>query len=105
VDSDGVRIVIAHKHRRRLVEHVEHAIGSVARPMTDRDLADKFARLTEGVVPDVQARVLAEICWRLEALPDMAELTRLAAVPRYHPQARRRMAGRTGRTPTRAPEG
>ena len=81
VSSAAVRITITLEDGRQLEKHVENAIGSVARPMTDRDLEQKFAGLADGIMPDEQARSLAALCWRLESLPDMAALARLAAVP------------------------
>ena len=51
VSSAAVWIAMTLKDGRRLEKQVEHAIGSVARPMTDRDLDEKFAGLADGVLP------------------------------------------------------
>jgi 2-methylcitrate dehydratase PrpD len=80
IASDAVRIAVTLKDGRTLGKHVEHAIGSVERPMTDRDLEQKFAGLAAGVMPAAQAEALAELCWRLETLPDVADIARRAAV-------------------------
>jgi 2-methylcitrate dehydratase PrpD len=62
---------------RRVHVRVEHAIGSLERPLSDPQLEDKFNAL---VVPELGERRAGEItsaCWRLAALPDMRELTAL----------------------------
>ena len=65
----------------RVVEkHVEHALGSVERPMSDRDLEDKFRSLTENALGARRAREVIDLCWRIGALADAAELAR-ATVP------------------------
>jgi 2-methylcitrate dehydratase PrpD len=64
-----------------LEKHVEHALGTVERPMSDRDLEDKFRSLTDGVLSvDEAARVIG-LCWRVAELEDAGELAR-ATVPR-----------------------
>jgi 2-methylcitrate dehydratase PrpD len=65
-----------------LEHHVEHAIGSVARPMTDSDLERKFLMLADGVLPDSQAQALLRACWAVETLDDVGELMRLAVSAR-----------------------
>ena len=59
--------------------HVEHAIGSVDRPMSDTDLEGKFFSLAEGVLPQTQARALIDDCWQVESLGDVGALARSAA--------------------------
>jgi 2-methylcitrate dehydratase PrpD len=65
----------------RVVEkHVEHALGSTVRPMSDADLEDKFRGLVAGVIPDAQAKQLIELCWRFPTLTDAGQLPRAAAI-------------------------
>ena len=61
-----------------LEHHVDHAIGSVARPMSDSDLELKFLALADGVLPKAQGQTLLRACWSVEALQDVGELMRLA---------------------------
>ncbi|HMA07827.1 MAG TPA: MmgE/PrpD family protein, partial [Ramlibacter sp.] len=62
---------------RRVHVRVDHAIGSLERPLSDTQLEAKFNAL---VVPELGARRAGEItaaCWRLASLPDVRELTAL----------------------------
>jgi len=62
---------------RRVHLRVEHAIGSLERPLSDAQLESKFKAL---VVPELGESKAAEItaaCWRLASLPDVRELTAL----------------------------
>jgi 2-methylcitrate dehydratase PrpD len=64
-----------------LEKHVEHALGTVERPMSDRDLEDKFRNLADGVLSAAEAERVIELCWRVAGLEDAGELAR-ATVPR-----------------------
>jgi hypothetical protein len=48
--------------------------------MTDTDLEAKFAGLTDGVLPSAQARTLMDLCWKLETLPNAAQIAASARV-------------------------
>ncbi|HYC44146.1 MAG TPA: MmgE/PrpD family protein [Burkholderiales bacterium] len=63
-----------------LESHVEHALGTVERPMSDRDLEDKFRGLTEDVLSAAQSAKIIELCWGVESLNDAGELSRATAV-------------------------
>ena len=59
---------------------VEHAIGSVERPMSDRDLDAKVRDLCDGVLPSAQAGRLIDLCRNIERQADariVAETARL----------------------------
>ena len=55
---------------------VPHAIGSLEKPMSDRDLEAKFRDLAAGTGCD--AGTLTDLVWSLEALDDAAQLARAA---------------------------
>jgi hypothetical protein len=55
-------------------KHVEHAIGSLARPLSDEQLETKFHRQASLVIGDVQSRELMQIAWSLPDLPDAGEV-------------------------------
>jgi len=64
-----------------LTKHVERAIGSAERPLTDEQLDSKFTVQSTLVVgPEVTDRLL-KTAWNLEALEDVADVAR-ASVPR-----------------------
>jgi 2-methylcitrate dehydratase PrpD len=54
------------KDGRRLETFVEHAIGSVERPMSDRDLDGKVRDLCDGVLRADQAARLIDVCRNVE---------------------------------------
>jgi 2-methylcitrate dehydratase PrpD len=59
---------------RRLHKYIEHAVGSLEAPMTDADLERKFTDLAEGILPAEKTRRVIELCWRVEDLPNVAEI-------------------------------
>lgn len=65
---------------RKLEKHVEHAVGSLERPMSDSDLEAKFQGLAEGVLGRAQSGRLLSLCWKIASLQDVGALAR-AAVP------------------------
>lgn len=81
IHEDQVRIVITLKDGRRLDKFIEHAIGSVDKPMSDADLEAKFALLAEGILQPSQTRRLIDLCWRIESLESAAEVAKAGAVP------------------------
>jgi 2-methylcitrate dehydratase PrpD len=77
--EDQVRVTVFMKDGRRLEKFVEHAVGSVAHPMSDADLEAKFSLLADGVLTADRTRRLIDLCWRVDSLKDAAELPRAAA--------------------------
>jgi 2-methylcitrate dehydratase PrpD len=63
---------------RVLETHVEHALGTLERPMSDADLEAKFRGLVDGILPRAQADRLITRCWAADTLKDASELARLA---------------------------
>lgn len=59
--------------------HIDHAIGSAGRPMSDLDMQDKFRGLAEPLLPPSQVDGLIEACHGLHELGDVSQLARLAA--------------------------
>jgi 2-methylcitrate dehydratase PrpD len=80
VREDQARVVIRLKDGRRLVRFVEHAIGSLGKPMSDADLEAKFRGLVEGILSRAQTERLIRLCWEVGRLPDVAEVAR-ASLP------------------------
>lgn len=76
--DDEAHVAVTLVDGRRIEVHVEHALGSVDNPMSDRDLERKFRDLAHGTLPASRADVLAEQCWAVERLADVAEITKLA---------------------------
>jgi 2-methylcitrate dehydratase PrpD len=81
VHEDQAHIAIRLKDGKTLEKFVEHAIGSVKRPMTDTNLEAKFRGLANPVLQAAATDSLIALCWRADTLADIAEIAR-AAVPR-----------------------
>ncbi|OZI19967.1 2-methylcitrate dehydratase [Bordetella genomosp. 9] len=75
-----VRIVL--KDGRELDRHVPEALGTLARPMSDADLEEKFHGLAAEVMQRDQAQRLADACWKVAAMTDAGEVARLGATAR-----------------------
>ena len=57
---------------------VEHAIGSLARPMTDAQLEAKFRGLCDGVLDAPRRSALISACWGVGGAADLRALVRQA---------------------------
>ena len=78
VHEDEVFVTMTLADGRVLTRHVEHAVGSLERPMSDADLEAKFHGLADGVLPRAQAEKLIAACWDVEALADVGALAEAA---------------------------
>ena len=65
-----------------LHHHVDYAIGSVQRPMSDADIEAKFRGLAGPVLPAAAVGQLIDKCWSVTELDDAAVLARLAVTRR-----------------------
>ncbi len=78
--EDQVRIAVVTKNGRRLEKFVEHAVGSLDHPMSDKDLEAKFTGLANDVLPPDRQRKLMDLCWSVEGLPKAGEVAEAASV-------------------------
>jgi 2-methylcitrate dehydratase PrpD len=76
------RVAIRTTDGRAFDRHVEHALGTLARPMSDKDLEAKFRGLVADVLSDAAADEAMALSWRMSSLEDAGALAR-AAVPRH----------------------
>ncbi len=79
VREDEAHVMLRLRDGRILSKHVEHAIGSVQRPMSNADLEAKFRDLARDILPEAQVERLLALCWSLAELGDTAEVARAAA--------------------------
>lgn len=79
ISSDEAYVTVTTVDGRTLSKHVEHAIGSLERPLTDSDLSEKYRQLCKGVLPESQSEDLLARIWKIEGVPDAGELPRLGA--------------------------
>jgi len=78
IDEASADVTAVLHDGRRVHVFVEHAIGSLQRPMSDIALAAKFAAQSEVVIGAVRTAELIAACHRLGALADVRTLTALA---------------------------
>jgi 2-methylcitrate dehydratase PrpD len=63
------------KDGRKVHVRVDHAIGSLERPMSDRDLEAKVHGLADGVIGAKQAGEVIAACWKLAQARDVSAVT------------------------------
>jgi 2-methylcitrate dehydratase PrpD len=80
ITEDQAHIEVELNDGRRLTKFVEQSLGNIHRPLSDRQLEDKFRDQTELVLPAADVDRLIDLCWRIDALEDVGELVN-AAVP------------------------
>ena len=65
---------------RVLEHHVPHALGTLARPMSDQDLEAKFRALVAPVLPNDRIVELIGLSWDAERLGNVGVIARGAAL-------------------------
>jgi 2-methylcitrate dehydratase PrpD len=77
--KDEAHVSILLKDGRRIYHHVENALGSLAKPMSDSQLERKFIDLTDGALPPERVGQLVKLCWNIVSLDDVGDIARGAA--------------------------
>jgi 2-methylcitrate dehydratase PrpD len=80
VGEDQVAVTVTLADGKRITKHIEHSVGNLARPMTDRELEEKFRDQAAAAVPFAQIDKLISLCWKIDTLADCNELI-AAATP------------------------
>src|SRR5262245_54807146 len=80
VHEDQVHVAIRLKDGRTVEKFVEHAVGSLGKPMSDADLESKFRGLSDGILSQAETDRLIALCWDIGKLKDAGEIAR-ASVP------------------------
>jgi 2-methylcitrate dehydratase PrpD len=78
IDEAAVVVTMRLHDGRVLTKHVEHAIGSMQRPMTDVQLSEKFMHLATPVLGAERATALCTASWKVAAqgIEPIVELSR-----------------------------
>jgi 2-methylcitrate dehydratase PrpD len=76
---DEAEATITTRSGAQHVKHVEHATGTVANPMTDAALQEKFLGNATSVITGARARKIAVTIWQLDKLKDVGDLVRACA--------------------------
>lgn len=79
--SAAVHITVTLKDGSTMEKHVERAIGSLERPLTDDQLETKFLDQARLVVGDEVAERTLRLAWTIDSMENPAEIAR-ASVPR-----------------------
>jgi 2-methylcitrate dehydratase PrpD len=82
VRPDEIYMTLKDSKEHTYAKHIEHAVGSLQRPMSDSDLETKFLDLAAGILPEQQAKSLLAMCWKLESLHDISAIPDAAALKR-----------------------
>jgi 2-methylcitrate dehydratase PrpD len=78
IDEAAVDVTAVLRDGRRVQVGVEHAIGSLQRPMSDAALEAKFHALADPVLGRPRSTELIAACWAVAASPDLRGLAALA---------------------------
>ena len=78
IDEASADVTAVLTDGRKVHVFVEHAIGSLQNPMTDKMLEGKFTQLSEPVLGAAKTKQLIEACWGLGTAKDLRALTALA---------------------------
>ena len=77
IDEAEVKVSALLKNGERIDVHVEHAIGSLQKPLSDAQLQAKFDALVVPVLGQARAQAITEACWALGSAPNVRALTEL----------------------------
>lgn len=80
VADRAVTVEVTLRSGERLSKTVEHAIGTIERPLSDRALEEKFRDQVQQRLPSQQIDELIDLCWQIDRL-DRAGRIAEAAVP------------------------
>jgi len=75
----SAHVAVSMTDGRTLECHVEHALGSLGRPMTDAQIEAKCRALAAHGSPGVDVDRIIDAVWRLDQAPDAGALSRLLA--------------------------
>ena len=78
IDEASADVTAVLKDGRKVHVFVEHAIGSLERPMSDNDLEAKFHSMADEVIGKAKTGALIEACWNLGAAKDVRALVERA---------------------------
>jgi len=77
IETAQVDMTIVLADGRRLHRYVEHAVGSLDAPMSDKALEVKFTDLADGILPGQVIRRAMDLCWNVEKLANAADIARM----------------------------
>jgi 2-methylcitrate dehydratase PrpD len=79
ITSEAASLTVVLRSGTRQTVELAHCKGSVANPMSDDDITDKFRGQAELRLPRDAASRALERCWHVDVLEDVSEISRLCA--------------------------
>jgi len=76
--EDQAHVTVDLADGRTVGRTVEQSLGNIHRPLTDRQLEDKFRDQAVLALPAAQVETLIQQCWRIDELDDVADLVQNA---------------------------
>jgi 2-methylcitrate dehydratase PrpD len=80
ITEDQARIEVDLTTGEKFSRFVEKSLGNIHRPMSDKQLEDKFRDQAVAALPAAQVEKSIALCWKIDELEDVAELIQ-ASVP------------------------
>ena len=65
---------------RAVEKRIDHVVGSLENPLSDRDLETKFRGQAEGLLSQGEVQNLLSLCWSVASIPEAAAIAK-ASVP------------------------
>ena len=78
IDEASADVTAVLRNGRRVHVFVEHAVGSMQRPMSDAALEAKFHGMSDPVLGADRTSELIAACWKLGSAPDVRAISALA---------------------------
>ena len=76
--EDQANIEVELVSGEKIGRFVEQSLGNIHRPLTDRQLDDKFRDQAVMALPAEQVERVIQLCWRIDQLADVGELVQQA---------------------------
>ena len=80
VTEDQVHVEVELRDGRKLSKFVEQSLGNIHRPLTDKQLEEKFRDQAIFVLPAREVESVIQLCWKIDQLDDVGDLV-TATVP------------------------
>jgi 2-methylcitrate dehydratase PrpD len=79
--EDQAKIEVDLVDGRTISHFVEQSLGNINKPLSDRQLDEKFLAQAVRALPKSQAETSLALCWKVGELPDVRELVKWSVVP------------------------
>jgi 2-methylcitrate dehydratase PrpD len=77
--QEAASVTVMLENGSSIERRIDQCIGSATRPMSDRELEDKFRNQASTLKSAAEIEQLIELCWRFEEIDDISVISHLAA--------------------------